>query len=79
MLLLKGKSPVLLEDMRSLSCSPKCYELVPSAWSERENVIWCCGERKRDIEIFEINRGYERLVQVLDIERDEKSELHCER
>ncbi len=51
---------------------------VPSAWSERENVIWCCDERKRQIKIFEINRGYERLVQVLDIERDEKSELHYE-
>ena len=56
-----------------MSCSPKFYELVPSAWSEREKVIWCFDERKREIEIFEINRGYERLVQRLDIERDEKS------
>ncbi len=36
------------------------------------------GERKREIEIFEINRGYEMLVQALYIERDEKSDLHCE-
>ena len=39
----------------------------------------CCNEREREIKIFEINRGYEMLVQVLDIERNEESELHYER
>ena len=34
--------------------------------------------REREIEIFEVNTGYEMLVQVLDIERGEKSDLHCE-
>ena len=35
-------------------------------------------ERKREIEIFEINRGYEMLVQSLDIQIGEKIDLPCE-
>ena len=63
------------------------YLMVPFAWNGRVQCGYerCCNERERErerereIEIFEINRDYERLVQVLDIERDEKSELHGER
>ena len=66
MLLFKGKSPVLLEDMRSLSCSLKNYELVPSGWSERENVIGRWDERylerelcvDREIELYQLKRNY---------------------
>ena len=34
----------------------------------------CCNERDREIKMFEINRGYEMLVQVLDMERDDERE-----
>ena len=77
MLLLKGKSPLLMEDMRSLSCSLKFDELVPSVWDGRESVIWCYGERylerelcvDREIKLFKVNRNYEEFVERLDVER----------
>ena len=50
---------------------------MPFAWNE----IVQGGyerERMREIEIFVVNRSYEMLVQSLDIERGEKSNLHCE-
>ena len=76
MLLFKGKSPLLLEDMRSLSCSLNFYELVPSVWDDRETVIWCYGERclerelcvEREIEIFKVNRNYGEFVERLRVE-----------
>ena len=77
MLLLDGKSPLLLEDMRSLSCSLNVYELVPSVWDGRESVTWCYGERylerelcvDREIKLFKVNRNYEEFVERLDVER----------
>ena len=57
------------------------YELVTPACLERESVIWCyeekCikresveryGERKKVIEIFNVNRKYRELVERLGIE-----------
>ena len=69
MLLLKGKNPLLLEDMRSLNCSPNFYKSVPSAWNERESEIWCYGEGDIDrewciaseIEVYELKRNYNKL------------------
>ena len=47
--------------------------LIHISWSER--VQWGCEryyderERKREMEIFKVNRGYKELVERLDIER----------
>ena len=51
--------------------------VLPSAWSERENVKCYekyCDERNRErqTEIFKVNRDYEILVQSLCIEREEQ-------
>ena len=86
MLLWKGKSPLLLEDMRSLSCSPKFYELVPSVWDGRESVIWCYSERDldrelcidREIELFQLKRNYKELKERLELkEIDDIQYLPC--
>ena len=78
MLLLKGKSPLVLEDMRSSNCSLNfCDDLVPSAWDGRESVRWRYGERyferewylDGEIELFKVGRNYKELVERLDVER----------
>ena len=66
MLLLRGKSPLLLKDMRSLSYSPSFYELVPSVWDGVESGRWCYGERDldrelcidRETELYKLKRNY---------------------
>ena len=73
---------VVVEGQESLVIGRhEVFELFPEfLWVSALCVGW---ERKCDmvlwweIEIIEINRGYERLVQVLDIERNEKSDLRC--
>ena len=75
MLLLKGKSPLLLEDMRSLSCSPSFYELVPSVWDGVESVRWCYGEGDldrqlcvdREIELYKLKRNCNELKEMLEV------------
>ena len=78
LLLLKGKSPLLLEDMRSSSCSLKfCDDLVPFAWDSGKSVRWPYGERyferewylDGEIELFKVGRNYKELVERLDVER----------
>ena len=34
--------------------------------------------RKREIEIFSVDREYQELAEVLDVERDEKLDLPCD-
>ena len=50
--------------------------VLPSAWNGRVQCGYesCCKEREREIKIVEVNRGYEMLVQVLDMERDDERE-----
>ena len=55
------------------------YELVSPAYIERESVAWCYSERyiererycerKREVEIFKVNRNYEEFVERLGGER----------
>ena len=75
MLLLKGKGPLLLEDMRSLSCYPFLYEFVPSVWNGVESVRWCYDERDldgelcvdREIELYKLKRDYNELKEMLEV------------
>ena len=82
MLLLKGECPLLENDAFSNNCplsfcdvpgkARRCfYDLVPSAWNDRKSMKWCYDERYFDkkIELFEVNRGYNELVERVDIER----------
>ena len=45
------------------------YDLVPSVWNGRKRMKWCYDERYiyRKIEMFKVNRGYNELVERLDI------------
>ena len=51
--------------------------VVPSAWSERDKVIWCYGERylerelfvDEEIELFMLSRNYEELIERLEVEK----------
>ena len=60
--------------MKDLSCLPFLYNLVPSVWSERENVIWCYGEGdlerelciEREIELYKLKRNYDELRKRLE-------------
>ena len=47
-LLLEGKRPLLVID---LSCLFLLNNFVPSAWNERESMIWCYDERALDGEL----------------------------
>ena len=72
--------PCIFRDLTGKASRGNKYLMVPFAWNGRVQYGYerCCNEREREIKIFEINRGYEMLVQVLNIERDEESELHYE-
>ena len=47
--------------------------VLPSAWSERENVKGCSDEsdyeREKELEWFKINRGYGELIEKMNIKR----------
>ena len=67
--------------------SRKCFNVaVPSAWSERENVIWCYGERDldrelcidREIELYKLKRNYNELKEMLEVvKRNDMKYLPC--
>ena len=83
----EGQESLILEDMRSLSCSLKFYELVPSVWEGRESVIWRYGERylerelcvDGEIEVFKLSRSYKELIERLELKKiDDIVDLPCE-
>ena len=56
----------------------RCFNIaVPSAWSERDKVIWRYGERylerelfiDEEIELFVLSRNYEELIERLEVEK----------
>ena len=51
----------------------KNFVVLPSAWSERENVKGCGDEsdyeREKELECFKINRGYGELIEKMNIQR----------
>ena len=71
MLLLEGKRPLLVKD---LSCLFLLNNFVPSAWNERESVIWHYDERslniewcsERETELYKVKRDYNELKEMLN-------------
>ena len=88
-LFLKGKSPVLVED---LSCLFFLYKFVPSVWSNIEGMIWHYDgglDREwymgRETELYKVKRDYNELKEWLNdmkylpvkIERDVYKRQFC--
>ena len=71
-LLLKGKRPLLMED---LSGFPFLFKLVPSVWNGVERVRWCYDERDLDrelcvdkeIELYQLKRNYNEWKEMLEV------------
>ena len=55
-----------------------CYDnvVLPFVWNDREKVKWCYDERyfmrEREIELFDVSRSYEELLERINSERVNK-------